>query len=130
MKKKGSMTIEASFLLPCIIIVILMVVFLMLYSYNVVTLWKNTYYIGIKIAEQERTGISYDVQQEWKKLSKNTLVLPQKETVNIKKSADAVTVTGEMEFNIPFWGTMEIQQKSTIPLCSYKELVVRLLQWK
>lgn len=130
MRKKGSMTVEAAFLMPCIIIIILMVVFLMLYSYNVVALWKNTYYIGLKAAEEARTGISYDVQKEWKKLSKETLVLPQKEKVSVKKTADTITVTGEMVFDIPFWGTMEIQQKSTVPLCSYKELVVRLLKWK
>ena len=130
MKRKGSMTIEASFLLPCIIMIILMIVFLMLYSYNVVTLWKNTYFIGLKAAEEERTGISYDVQQEWKRLSKETLVLPQKEKVSVKKTADTITVTGEMVFDIPFWGAMEIQQRSTVPLCSHKQLIVRVLKWK
>ena len=129
MKKKGSMTIEASFLIPMLISVIIMLLYLMFYSYNSITSWKNTYYVGLKEAEEERGGASYPEQQQWQELSRDTLVLPEDGTVTVKKNMDSVVVTGQTDFTIPFYDKVTIQQKSTVPVCGLRNKVARLIKW-
>lgn len=129
MKKKGSMTVEASFLVPGIIFVIVLLIYLMFYSYNSITLWKNTYYVGLKVAEEKRGGIPYSLEQEWKELSKDTLVLPEGEMVTAKKKMDSIIVTGKTNFKIPFYGDVMLQQKSVVPICGFKKTVARVLKW-
>lgn len=129
-QSKGSITLEASFLIPILLVIILMLVFLMLFYYNKITVWKNTYYIGIKLAEAKKEGIVYDLEAEWNKISKNTLVLPEDIEVSQKKVADSATVVGKINFAIPFWGKVEIKEKSTVPLCSNKERLARSKLWK
>lgn len=129
-KAKGSITVEASFLFPVLFIVIIMLVFLMIFYYNKTTVWKNTYYVGIKLADAKREGTVYDLETEWNRISKSTLVLPESTQVAAKRSADSMIVTGKMQFNIPFWGKVEIQEKSVVPLCSSRETIARSKLWK
>ena len=126
----GSITIEASLLFPILFLVIIMLVFLMIFYYNKITVWKNTYYTGIKLAEAKREGTVYDLQAEWNKICKDTLVLPENAQVSMRKAADCITVTGKIEFTIPFWGNVDIQEKSVVPLYSIRENMVRNKLWK
>lgn len=129
-RSEGSITIEASLLFPILFIVIIMIVFLMLFYYNKITVWKNTYYTGIKLAETKREGTIYDLQTEWNKICKDTLVLPENAQVRMKKVADRITVTGKIEFTIPFWGNVDIQEKSVVPLYGIRENAARNKLWK
>lgn len=129
-KRKGSLTIEASWIMPIVLIVIIMMIYLLFFYYNKITVWKNTYYTGIKIIEKERDGIPYDLKKEWNELSKNTLVLPENIKVSEKKSVTTITVIGEIQFTIPFFGKISIQEKSVLPLCSGKEAAVRSIVWR
>jgi putative transposon-encoded protein len=129
-KFRGSITIEASFIMPMLFVVIIMLVFLMLFYYNKITVWKNTYYTGIKLAEAKREGTVYDLETEWSKISKDTLVLPENIQVSQKKVTDSIVVTGKVDFTIPFWGSVEIEEKSAVPLCSSRETIARNKLWK
>lgn len=129
-KRKGSVTIEASYLLPIILIVIIMLVYSLFFCYNKIVLWKNTYYAGLKLVEQERDGRAYDLEKEWQILCKDTLILPENIKVNKKQSITSITVLGEIEFTIPFWGTVKLEEKSVVPLCNGKEIVVRGIVWR
>ena len=127
---KGSMTIEASFIFPIIFFVIIMLVFLMFFYYNKITVWKNSYYTGIKVAEAKREGRKYDLETEWEKISKDTLVLPKNVQVTQKKMVDSIVVTGKIDFTIPFLGSIEIKEKSVVPLCSGRDSIARNKLWK
>lgn len=129
-KRKGSVTVEASYLLPIILVVIIMLVYSLFFCYNKITLWKNTYYAGLKLVEQEREGSKYNLENEWKTLCKDTLILPENIKVSKKQSLTSITVSGQMEFTIPFLGQVELKEKSVVPLCSGKEIVVRGIVWK
>lgn len=129
-KIRGSITIEASFIMPMLFVVIIMLVFLMLFYYNKITVWKNTYYTGIKLAEAKREGTVYDLETEWSKISKDTLVLPENIQVSQKKVVDSIVVTGKVDFTIPFWGSVKIEEKSAVPLCSSRETIARNKLWK
>lgn len=129
-KIRGSITIEASFIMPMLLVVIIMLVFLMIFHYNKITVWKNTYYTGIKLAEAKREGTVYDLETEWNRISKDTLVLPENIQVTQKKVIDNIVVTGKVSFTIPFWGKVEIQEKSAVPLCSSRESIARNKLWK
>lgn len=129
-KFEGSITVEASFLMPILLVVIIMFVFLMIFYYNQITVWKNTYYIGMKLVEAKREGKEYDLEREWKSISKDTLVLPENMQVSQKKAVDSIVVTGKVYFTIPFWGSVEIKEKSTVPLCSSREIIARNRLWK
>ena len=126
----GSITVEASFLLPLICIVIIMLVFLMVFYYNKLTLWKNTYYTGIKLVEAEREKADYDLNTQWTRLSKDTLVLAENVQVSFKKTLTDIAVTGKARFTIPFWGKVDIEEKSLVPLCRYRESMTRNRLWK
>lgn len=128
--EKGNVTIEAAFVFPMVFIIIIMLVFLMLFYYNKVAVWNNTYYVGIKLAEAKREGTVYDLEGEWDKISKDTLVLPDNIRVSMKKGVDSITVTGKVEFYIPFWGKTKIQEKSSVPFCSGRETLARNKLWK
>lgn len=130
LKRRGSVTVEASWLLPMILIVIIMLVYSLFYYYNKITLWKNTYYVGMKLVEQEREETTYNLEKEWEVLCKDTLILPENMKVNRKKTFDSMTVSGEMEFTIPFLGVVKIEEKSVVPMCSGKEAVARSIVWK
>ena len=67
LKRRGSVTVEASWLLPMILIVIIMLVYSLFYYYNKITLWKNTYYVGMKLVEQEREETTYNLEKEWER---------------------------------------------------------------
>lgn len=127
---RGSITVEASLLFPILFIVIIMLVFLMIFYYNKITVWKNTYYAGIKLVEAKREGRIYDLETEWDRISRDTLVLPENVQVSMKKMADSIIVTGKIEFNIPFWGNVDIQEKSVVPLYSIRENTIRNKLWK
>lgn len=129
-KRKGSVTVEASYLLPMILVVIIMLVYSLFFYYNKITLWKNTYYAGLKLVEQEREGNTYNLETEWKTLCKDNLILPENVKVSKKQSLTSITVSGQAEFTIPFWGTVTLKEKSVVPLCSGKEIVVRGIVWK
>ncbi len=129
-KLKGSITVEASLLCPILFIIIIMLFFLIIFCYNKITVWKNTYYTGIKLVEAERKGAIYDLETEWNRISKETLVLPENIQVSKKKTAGSITITGKIEFNIPFWGNVDIQEKSVMPLHSMRENVARNKLWK
>ena len=47
-----------------------------------------------------------------------------------KKVIDNIVVTGKVSFTIPFWGKVEIQEKSAVPLCSSRESIARNKLWK
>lgn len=126
----GSITVEASFLLPLICIVIIMLVFLMIFYYNKLTLWKNTYYTGIKLVEAEREKTDYDLKTQWSRLSKDTLVLAENVQVSFKKTLTDIVVTGKARFTIPFWGKVDIEEKSLVPLCRGRESMVRSRLWE
>lgn len=126
----GSITVEASLLFPILLIVIIMLVFSTIFYYNKITVWKNTYYTGIKLAEAKREGSVYNLETEWDRISKDTLVLPENVQVSMKTMADSITVTGKIQFNIPFWGNVDIQEKSVVPLYSIRENTVRNKLWK
>ena len=129
-KRKGSVTVEASYLLPMILVVIIMLVYSLFFYYNKITLWKNTYYAGLILVEQEREGNTYNLETEWKTLCKDNLILPENVKVSKKQSLTSITVSGQAEFTIPFWGTVTMKEKSVVPLCSGKEIVVRGIVWK
>lgn len=129
-KAGGSITVEASFLFPILFIVIIMLVFLALFYYNKITVWKNTYYVAIKLVEAKREGTIYDLETEWERISKDTLILAENVKVSSKKTMDCITVIGNIEFNIPFWGKTDVQEKSVVPLCSRKEIIARNKLWK
>lgn len=126
----GSITVEASFLCPIIVLVIIMLIFLTFFYYNKITVWKNAYYVAIKLAEAKREGTVYNVETEWERISKDTLIWAENVKVSSKKTMDCITVTGKIEFNIPFWGKADIQEKSVVPLCSSREMVARNKLWK
>lgn len=130
MKKKGSMTIEASFLIPCIILVIVMLLYLVFYSYNSITLFKNTCYVGIKVMGEEKKGSVYLPEKEWEQISKDTLVLSEEESINVKSKSDKITVIGKINFTIPAYNELILQEKMVIPECSYKKTVARMVKWK
>lgn len=130
MKKKGSMTIEASFLIPCIILVIVMLLYLVFYSYNSITLFKNTCYVGIKVMGEERKGSVYFPEKEWEQISKDTLVISEEESINVKSESDKIIVTGKINFTIPFYKKLTLQEKSVIPECRHKKTVARMVKWK
>lgn len=130
LKRRGSVTVEASWLLPMILIVIIMLVYSLFYYYNKITLWKNTYYVGMKLVEQEREETTYNLEKEWEVLCKDTLILPENMKVKRKKTFDSMTVSGEIEFTIPFLGVVKIEEKSVVPMCSGKEAVARSIVWK
>lgn len=127
---RGNITIEASLLFPILFIVIIMLVFLTIFYYNKITVWKNTYYIGMKLVEAKREGDIYDLKTEWERISQNTLVLPENAQVSMKNVADSITVIGKIEFHIPFWGNVDIEEKSVVPLCSIRENTTRNKLWK
>lgn len=130
MKRRGSMTVEASYLMPMILIVIIMLEFLFFYAYDKVALWGNTYYMALKVREQESENITYNMQQEWKTLCEQTLVLYQNDSVTVKKGTADVNVTGKMVFQVPFWGKVSITEQSSVPLGSGKKQAVRIVKWK
>lgn len=129
-RHRGNITVEASLLFPILFIVVIMLVFLMIFYYNKITVWKNTYYAGIKLVEAKREGRVYDLETEWDRISRDTLALPENVQVSMKKIADSIIVTGKIEFNIPFWGNVEIQERSVVPLYSIRENTVRNKLWK
>lgn len=129
-KSKGSITIEASFLMPILLVVIIMLVFIAIFCYNKITVWKNTYYAGMKLVEAKREGNEYDLEKEWKRISKDTLVLPENMQISQKNVLDSIVVTGKVYFTIPFWGKVEIKEKSAVPLCSSREKTARNRLWK
>lgn len=130
MKRRGSMTVEASYLMPMILIVIIMLEFLLFYEYDRIALWGNTYYTAFSIAQQKRENTVYDIQKEWKTLCETTLVLYQDSSVSVKRRTGSVEVTGKMTFFIPFWGKVDIKEKSSVPLGTGKKQVARMLKWK
>lgn len=80
--------------------------------------------------EQERDGGTYSLEKEWEVLCRDTLILPENVKVSKKKSLTSVTVSGEADFYIPFWGKVTLKEKSVVPLCSGKEIVVRSILWE
>lgn len=130
MMRKGSITIEASYLMPMILIVIIMLEFLLFFAYDKMVLWGNTYVTAFQIKEQERVNGTCDIQQQWQTLCETTLVLYQDSSVTVKHRTNSVEVTGKITFQIPFWGKILITEKSSVPLGNGKKQVVRIIKWK
>lgn len=130
MRKKGSVTVEASYLIPTILIVIIMLEFLLFYMYDKVALWADTYYMALRIAQQEREDITSDVEQDWLLLCKDTLILYQKSKVSVKHTTGKIEVSGQIEFSIPFWRKVTITEKSLVSTGSGKKQVARAVKWK
>lgn len=130
MRKKGSVTVEASYLIPTILIVIIMLEFLLFYMYDKVALWADTYYMALRIAQQEREDITSDVEQDWLLLCKDTLILYQKSKVSVKHTTGKIEVSGQIEFSIPFWRKVTITEKSLVSTGRGKKQVARAVKWK
>lgn len=130
MRQRGSITVEASYLIPTLLIVIIMLEFLAFYMYDKVALWADTYYMALKITEQEQAGITMDVEQEWASLCKDTLILYQDRKVSVKHTTGSVEVIGQIEFYLPFWKQITITEKSVVSTGGGKKQVARAVKWK
>lgn len=130
MKAKGSMTVEASYLMPVLFIVIIVMEFLLFYAYDRTALWTDTYHTALLIVQNERDNREYNINEKWEELCKSTLVLHGKDKVSVKYGINKVKVTGQIEFYMPFFGKIDMKETSVVSLGNGKKKMARALKWK
>ena len=124
------MTVEASYIVPMTLVCIIVMVFLMFYVYNQIALSADCYYLARKLSNVEIYEESYEFQEESKKVIKGNLVLPRNAQMLRKKGISNMVVTGEIEFYIPFMGTVAVNETQYACRKNNRKLLARYQQWK
>ncbi|MGL5259963.1 MAG: hypothetical protein ACRC7V_07630 [Lachnospiraceae bacterium] len=107
MKRKieGYMTIEASFLMPTVFLTIIFVLYIFMYSYNVILIKQSAYTIanrGSSIWHEDKNKIEALLMENAETLLENRLILSSPYVLNINITSTKIKVELSTVMKFPF----------------------------
>ena len=126
--KKGSSTVEAAFLLPMIMTVIVLLIYLSVFMYNRLIITETAYIAALRGSRDEwkTAGESrHKSENASNELLRSALIMTERCGRQIQVKGKKVTVTLQMTQEIPFHGLMTDFTKNADPAYSVSKSAVK-----